>query len=147
MRTVPIAAVSLVALAFLGGPASAPGERSATAAALKKNYCSPTGDYCINVFGKKPAKIRLVLASFSFDGGYELCVDPPRGDEECKTFTLKPEEFALYGSVVKWQSRVRRQRCRDLPGPLALPRRPARPEARLQARLLSAGSQGLRQPP
>ena len=99
-----IAAASLVALASLGGPAGAAGEGSATAAALKKSYCSPTGDYCINVFGKKPGKIRLVLASFSFDGGYELCVDPPRGDEECKTFTLKPEEFALYGSVVKWRA-------------------------------------------
>lgn len=72
---------------------------SATTAAVADSYCSPSGDYCTSVKIKQ-GEATLQIGTFSFSGGYTLCVEPPDGRESCKKFDLKSDD-GIFGDEVK----------------------------------------------
>jgi hypothetical protein len=52
------------------------------------SYCSPTGDFCIGVFGPK-ANPEFRLQTFSFTGQYKLCVKQVGYDRQCGYWKLQ----------------------------------------------------------
>ena len=73
-----------VAAAGLAAPAAA-GPKSSEIDA----YCSPTGDYCLQVLTRN-GRVKFGIRTFSFKGRYEICVKSPAG-HECATFKLDRE--------------------------------------------------------
>jgi hypothetical protein len=52
------------------------------------SYCSPTGDFCIGVFGPK-ADPEFRLQTFSFTGQYKLCVKQKHYERQCGYWKLQ----------------------------------------------------------
>jgi hypothetical protein len=52
------------------------------------SYCSPSGDYCIGVFGPKADPV-FRLNTFSFTGQYKLCVQQQGFERQCGYWKLK----------------------------------------------------------
>jgi hypothetical protein len=74
------------------------------------SYCSPTGDYCIGVFGPKSSP-EFRLQTFSFSGKYKLCVQQQGYPRQCgywkieygphgtrKSYVKLKEHFFLFGA-------------------------------------------------
>ena len=52
------------------------------------SYCSPSGDYCIGVFGPKADPV-FKLTTFSFTGQYKLCVQQKGFERQCGWWKLQ----------------------------------------------------------
>ncbi len=62
-------------------------------------YCSPeSGDVCTYAT-QNGGRITLELRTFSFSGNYKLCVQPPKGARQCKTFMLTKNGQIYSGRV------------------------------------------------
>jgi hypothetical protein len=92
--------VVLLALACCLGAVSTPG---ATAAPKPlDSYCSPTGDYCIGVFGPKSDPV-FELRTFSLTDQYKLCLKDGRYERQCGWWKLKHDKHGIYKSRVRLQ--------------------------------------------
>jgi hypothetical protein len=86
-------ALLVVALAALAVPAAASGK-------IVASYCSPeTGDYCVAI-KRDNGHVYFDVGTFSFRS-YTLCVTPPKGRGECKSFKLRRSQ-GWYRSIVRW---------------------------------------------
>lgn len=76
---------------------------AATPALAASTYCSPTGDLCYAA-KKRNGAIRITFDTFSFDGRVNVCVTPPRGSRQCRSFRLRRGSSGLYGFDVRWSA-------------------------------------------
>jgi hypothetical protein len=86
MRKLGMCAVAALAVCAAAVPAaSGSSERRVTL----DSYCSPTGDYCLEIKAKGN-KVKLKIASLAFSGEYKLCVKGPE-TKKCGDFLLEPD--------------------------------------------------------
>jgi hypothetical protein len=88
-RRIGIAVALAGVVVALAVPAGATADHS-----LASN-CSPTGDYCTNVF-VSGGHYWLDIKTFSFRGAYELCVRVPGAPFDCEPFTLRSKPHGIY---------------------------------------------------
>ena len=67
---------------------------------VRKAYGTPTGDYCTSAKRRKREAF-LELRTFSFSGGYRLCVTAPDDTRTCREFELE-RSGNLFRSRVRW---------------------------------------------
>lgn len=74
-------------------------------------YCSPTGDFCQGVSGKR-GYIIAEFTTFSLRGRYRLCVGPAGRRLRCKSFPFRRIGSGLFQSrvAVKYNFRIRPHR-------------------------------------
>jgi hypothetical protein len=63
------------------------------------SYCSPSGDYCTAV-QRRDGRVNLLIRTFSFRGRYRLCVRPPGGRRECRSFKLVATRHGIFASRI-----------------------------------------------
>ena len=73
------------------------------AAQARSSYCSPSGDYCIQV-KKKDGRIYLRIGTFSFTGRVRVCVRAPGDRRVCRKSRLR-KRGGLYRSSIRWNRR------------------------------------------
>lgn len=97
-KALAVTALLLLATMAFGATAQAKKKSQAKQSNLA-GYCSPSGDYCTSVT-RENGRIKLVLRTFSFRGGYKICVKPKEAKGECRGFRLTETRNGVWASRI-----------------------------------------------
>ena len=72
-------------------------------AGAASSYCSPTGDYCTQIF-KRDGHRHFALRTFSHRGQVKFCVAGPNGNKTCRNRRLRKSGNGIYVARIRWDT-------------------------------------------
>ena len=72
-------------------------------AEARSSYCSPTGDYCTQVF-KRNGHRHFQLRTFSYRGEVKICVAAPNGVKACRKRRLRSRSRGIWVATIRWDT-------------------------------------------
>lgn len=105
-KALVITTLFLLAMVAFGATVQAKTKSPAKQSSLA-GYCSPSGDFCTSV-RRENGRVKLILRTLAFRGGYKICIKPEDGKGECRGFRLTETRKGVWASRIdlRFQFRV-----------------------------------------